>query len=141
MICNITRKGHILYCLAGLCIGWLDYIGWIGGLDRIGSLYHCIAGYCWSWIVSAGWIRLDNNRWMRTHSYFKDGTDGTDGNDGKDGLDGALVVLGWDGWLLSPAGTGATEQERHHCLSGYCKQGINGKDGLDGEIVGQGWDG
>ena len=36
---------------------------------------------------------------------------------------------------------GATEQERHHCLSGYCKQGTNGTDGLDGAMVGQGWDG
>ena len=67
------------------------------------------------WIV---WIRLDNNGWMRTHSFYKDGTDGTDGTDGNDGLDGALVVLGWDGRLLVPTGTGATEQERHHWLAG-----------------------
>ena len=65
-----------------------------------------------------GWIRLDNNGWMRTHSYCKDGTDGTDGNDGNDGLDGALVGLGWDGWLLAPAGTGAAEQEHHHWMAG-----------------------
>ena len=78
---------------------------------------------------------------MRTHSYCKDGTDGTDGNDGNDALDGALVGLGWDGQLLAPAGTGATEQECHHWLAGYCKQGTNGTDGLDETIVGQGWDG
>ena len=81
---------------------------------------------------------------MRTHSYCKDGTNGTDGNDwngGNDGLDGVLVGLGWDGRLLAPAGTGATEQERHHWLAGYCKQGTNGTDGLDGALVGQGWDG
>ena len=51
-----------------------------------------------------------------------------------------LVGLGWDGWLLAPARTGATEQERHHWLAGYCKQGTNGTDGLDGAMVGQGWD-
>ena len=47
----------------------------------------------------------------------------------------------WDGRLLAPAGTGATEQERHHWLAGYCKQGTNVTDGLDGVLVGQGWDG
>ena len=79
-----------------------------------------------------GCIRLDNNGWMRTHSYCKDwtdgteGADGTDGNDVNDGMDGALVGLGWDGRLLAPAGTGATEHERHHWLAGYCKQGTNG---------------
>ena len=61
--------------------------------------------------------------------------------DGNDGLDGALVGLGWDGLLLAPARTGASEQERHHWLAGYCKQGTNGTDGLDGAFVGQGWDG
>ena len=71
---------------------------------------------------------------MRTHRFFKDGTDGNDG------LDGALVGLGWDGRLLAPVGTGATEQERHHWLAGYCKQGTNGTDGIDGALVGQGWD-
>ena len=69
---------------------------------------------------------------MRTHSFCKYGTDGTDG---------ALVGLGLDGRLLAPAGTGATEQEHHHWLAGYCKQGTNGTDGLDGAMVGQGWDG
>ena len=67
---------------------------------------------------------------MRTHSFCKYGTDGTDGNDE---LDGALVGLGRDGRLLTPAGTGATKQERHHWLAGYWKQGTNGTDGLDGE--------
>ena len=57
-----------------------------------------------------------------------------------DGLDGSLVVLGWDGRSLVPAGTGAPEQERHHWLAGHCKQGTNGTDGLDGALVGQGWD-
>ena len=81
------------------------------------------------------WIRLDNNGWMRTHSFCKDGTDGNDG------LDEELVELGWDGRLLALAGTGAIEQERNHWLAGYCKQGMNGTDGLDGVLVGQGWDG
>ena len=45
----------------------------------------------------------------------------------------------WGGRLLAPSGTGATEQERHHYLAGYCKQGMNGTDGLDGALVGQGW--
>ena len=72
---------------------------------------------------------------MRTHSFCKDGTDGTDG------LDGALVGLGWDGRLLAPAGTGATEKEQHHWLASYCKQGMNGTDGLDGAFVGQGCNG
>ena len=58
-----------------------------------------------------------------------------------DGLDGALVGLVWDGRSLAPAGTGAPEQERHHWLAGYCKQGMNGKEGLDGVLVGRGWDG
>ena len=75
---------------------------------------------------------------MRTHSFCKDGTDGTDG---MDGLYGALVGLGWDGRLLAPAGTGSTEQERHHCLDSYCKQGTNGTDELDGVLVGRGRDG
>ena len=57
------------------------------------------------------------------------------------GLDGALVGLWWDGRLLAPAGTGAPEQEHHHWLAGYFKQGMNGTDGLDGALVGQGWDG
>ena len=47
----------------------------------------------------------------------------------------------WGGRLLAPAGTGATEQERHHWLAGYCKQGKNGTDGLDGALMGQGRDG
>ena len=47
----------------------------------------------------------------------------------------------WGGWLLAPAGTGATEQELHPWLAGYCKQETNGTDGLDGALVGQGWDG
>ena len=46
----------------------------------------------------------------------------------------------WGGRLLAPAGTGATEQERHHWLAGYCKQGKNGTDGFDGAMVGQGWE-
>ena len=64
---------------------------------------------------------------------------------------GQMYLMGrwWDrggtdkryGWLLAPAGKGATEQERHHWLAGYCKQGTNETYGLDGEMVGQGWDG
>ena len=81
---------------------------------------------------------------MRKHSSYKDGMDGTDVTDvtdGLDGLDGALLGLVWDGWLLAPAGTGVAEQERHHCLAGYCKQVMNGIDGLDVSLVGQGQDG
>ena len=55
-----------------------------------------------------------------------------------DGLDGELVGLGWYGRSLAPAGTGAPEQERHHLLDGYCKQGMNGTDVLDGALVGRG---
>ena len=58
-----------------------------------------------------------------------------------DGLDGTLVGLGWDGRSLAPAETGGPEQERHHWLDGYCKQGTNGTDGLDGALVVRGWDG
>ena len=61
--------------------------------------------------------------------------------DGTDGLDGALMGMGWDGRSLAPAGTGAPEQERHHWLAGYCKQGMNGTGGIDGVLVGRGWDG
>ena len=43
--------------------------------------------------------------------------------------------------MLAPVITGATEQERHHWLAGYCKKGTNGTDVLDGVLVGQGWDG
>ena len=67
----------------------------------------------------------------------------TNGTDGTDGLDGELVGLGWDGRSLATSGTGAPEQEHHHCLDGYYKQGTNGTDGtdgLDGALVGQGWD-
>ena len=64
--------------------------------------------YRLDWLDWIGWIRLDNNVWMRTHSFFKDGTDRNDG------MDGALVGLGWDGRMIAPVGTGATEQERHH---------------------------
>ena len=81
---------------------------------------------------------MDNNGWMGTHRFCKDGTGGTDGNDG---LDGSLVGLGWDGRLLAPTRTGATKQERRHWLAGYWEQGTNGTDGLDGALVGQGWDG
>ena len=103
-----------------------------------------IAGSGFYWLDCIGCIGLDNNGWMRTHNFCKDGIDGTNGTDGtdrNDGLDGALVGLGWGGRLLAPAGTGVTEQERHHWLAGYCKQGTNGIDGLDGALVGQGWDG
>ena len=64
---------------------------------------------------------------------------------------GRMVMMGmmewmrcwwdWVGWLLAPAITGAAEQERHHWMASYCKQGTNGTDGLDGALVGQGWDG
>ena len=64
-----------------------------------------------------------------------------DGADGLDEQDGALLGLVWDGQLLAPAGTGATEQERCHWLDGYCKQGTNRTDGLDGALVGRGQDG
>ena len=101
---------------------------WLAGYYRL----DCISGsYRLDWLDWIGWIRLDNNGWMRTHSFCKDGNDG---------LDGALVGLGWDGRLLAPAGTGVTEQEHHHWLARYCKQGKIGIDGLDGALVGQGWD-
>ena len=52
---------------------------------------------------------------------------------------------GWDGRTLSPDGTEAPEQERHHwllrggdALAGYFQHGT---DGLDGTLVGRGWDG
>ena len=64
---------------------------------------------------------------------------------------GRMVMMGmmdwmgrWWDWgrrLLAPSGTGATEQERHNWLAGYCKQGKNGTYGIDGAMVGQGWDG
>ena len=62
---------------------------------------------------------MDNNFWMRTHSYCKGGMDVTDGNYGNDGLNGVLVQLVWDGQLLVPAGMGTTEQERHYWLASY----------------------
>ena len=49
--------------------------------------------------------------------------------------------LGWGGQSFAPAGMGEPEQELHHWMAGYCKQGTNGMDGLDGELVGQVWDG
>ena len=50
----------------------------------------------------------------------KDGTDGTDRTDTNDGNDGQMGRWReWGGRLLAPAGTGATEQERHHWLAGY----------------------
>ena len=48
--------------------------------------------------------------------YGTDGTDRTDGNDGNDGQMGRWRE--WGGRLLAPAGTGETEQERHHWLAG-----------------------
>ena len=67
------------------------------------------------------------------------------GQMGRMGMMGMMDWMGgwwdWGGRFLATARTGATEQERHHCLDGYCKQGTNGTDGLDGEMVGQGWDG
>ena len=96
------------------CIGWL---GCSVFLYRWILLELSGAGSYWlDWMDWILWIGLDDNGWMMTHIYCNDGTDGTDGNDG---LDGALVGLGWDGRLLAPAGTGATEQEHHHWLSGY----------------------
>ena len=58
--------------------------------------------------------------------------------DGMDGLDGELVGLELDRRLLVPSVMGAPEQERHHWLAGYCKQGKNGTDGLDWALVGRG---
>ena len=67
------------------------------------------------------------------------------GQMGRTGMMGMMDWMGrwwyWGGRLLAPAGTGATEQERHHWLDGYCKQGVNGTDLLDWLLVGQGWDG
>ena len=69
--------------------------------------YRCIAvsldiagsGSCQpDWLDWIGWIRLDNNGWMRTHSFCKDGTDGMDGNDGNDGLN----------WGVGGTGVGRT---------------------------------
>ena len=68
-----------------------------------------------------------------------------DGTMGRMGMMGMMDWMGhcwdWGGQLLAPVGTGETEQELHHWLTGYCKQGTNGTDGLDGVMVGQGWDG
>ena len=87
--------------------GWIIWAGSYccisGSLDITGS-----GSYRLDWLDLIGWMQLDNNGWMRTHSFCKDGTDGNDENDGNDGLDGALVGLGWDGQLLAPSGTGAT---------------------------------
>ena len=102
--------------MAGLFIGWMDCIDVsldcciLLDLDRIGWIGR---------IGSAGLDELDHNGWMSTHSFCKDGTEGTDEKDEMDGLDGSLVVLGWDGRSLVPAGTGAPEQERHHWLAGW----------------------
>ena len=67
------------------------------------------------------------------------------GQMGQMGIMGMMDWMGrwwnWGGLLLAPAGTGVTEQERHHWLACYCKQDTNGTDGLDGTMVGQGWDG
>ena len=97
---------------------------WLAGSYRIAVLLYCwtsldLAGagsYRLDRLDLIGWIQLDNNVWMRTHSYCKDGTDGTDGNDGNDGQMGRWRE--WGGRLLAPAGTGAIEQERHHWLAG-----------------------
>ena len=94
-------------------IGWLDRIGWIVSLYRWISMDLDRIGWI-GWIGLAGLAGLDHNGWTRKNSFCKDGTDGTIGADGTDGLDGVLVVLGWDGRLLAPSGTGATEKERHH---------------------------
>ena len=142
---DLLKIRIVLYWMDGLCIGWLDCIAVLldpcisGFLDIDGS-----GSYRLDWLGWIGWIWLDNNGWMRTHSFCKDATggmDATDGTDGMAGLDGSLVGLRWDGRLLAPAGTGATEQERHHWLSGYCKQGTNGTYGFDGALVRQRWDG
>ena len=67
-------------------------------------------------IVSAGFDRIisagsGNTGFYALAGYWMDGTDG---------MDGALVVRGWDGPTLAPAGTGAPplapEQERHRWL-------------------------
>ena len=90
-----------MYWLAGLCIGWLDCIVCIGWLDRIVS-HRCITvlldiagagsvSYCLYWLDWIGCIILDNNGWIRIHSYCKDETDGNDRNYG---LDGELMGLG-----------------------------------------------
>ena len=59
---------------------------------------------------------------------------------GRMGMMGMMDWMGrwwdWGGRVLAPAGTGAIEQECHHWLDGYCKQGMNGTDGLDGAMVG-----
>ena len=75
------------YWVAGLCIGWLDRIGWIVSLYRCIAVSLDIAGsgsYRLVWLNLIGWIRLDNNGWMRTHSFCKDGMDRTDGTNGND---------------------------------------------------------
>ena len=101
MICGITRKSRIILA------GWIVY--WLAGSYQCIAVFLDIAGYGsyrLDWLDWIGWIGLDNNGWVRTHIFCKDGTDGTDGNDG---LDGKLVGLGWYGQLLALAGTGATE--------------------------------
>ena len=63
--------------------GWIvSLYRWIL-LDISGSGYYRL-----DWLDWIGWIQLDNNVWMRTHSFCKYGTDGNDG------LDEALVGLG-----------------------------------------------
>lgn len=109
-----------MYWLAGLY-----GLYWQAGSDRIAVVFlHCIAGYCYRWISLDFPVSLDIAG-TGTGSYriimagCKDGTDGTDRTDGNDGNDGQMGRWReWGGRLLAPAGTGATEQERHHWLAG-----------------------
>ena len=61
----LLKSPIVLYWLDGLCIGWLDCIGWIVSLDIAGSVLYRLG-----WLDRIGWIGLDNNGWMRTHSFM-----------------------------------------------------------------------
>ena len=94
-------------------------------LDITGSVSYGLD--CLDWI---GWIRLDNNGWMRTHSFCKDGTDGNDG------LDGALVGLGWDGRLLAPT---KWERQNRSATIGWMVTANKGRMGHM-DLMGRWWD-
>ena len=87
-------------------------MGCIGRLDQIVLLccFCCISGSLD--IAGTGSYRI-------IMAGCKDGMDGTDMTDGNDGNDGQMGRWReWGGRLLAPAGTGATEQKRHHWLAG-----------------------
>ena len=110
-------------------------IGWIISMDHIVS----------DWLAGLDWIVSYHIGWITTHRILCIGWLLLGWGDGTDGLFGALAQQGWDAQTLVPAGTGATEQERHHwhlrgsdALDGHCQHGTDGTDGLDGALVGRG---